>query len=41
VTRASGGHGAVREVIEMILRCQGLWRKLIESYQGEKLVEQT
>jgi 3-deoxy-D-manno-octulosonate 8-phosphate phosphatase (KDO 8-P phosphatase) len=27
VTLRSGGRGAVREVIECILRCQGLWRK--------------
>lgn len=26
VTRAAGGRGAVREVIERILRCQGRWR---------------
>ena len=25
VTRAAGGHGAVREVIEMILKAQGKW----------------
>jgi 3-deoxy-D-manno-octulosonate 8-phosphate phosphatase (KDO 8-P phosphatase) len=25
VTRREGGRGAVREVIELILRCQGLW----------------
>jgi 3-deoxy-D-manno-octulosonate 8-phosphate phosphatase (KDO 8-P phosphatase) len=40
VTSVAGGRGAVREVIEMILRCQGLWRKLIERYQGEALMEQ-
>jgi YrbI family 3-deoxy-D-manno-octulosonate 8-phosphate phosphatase len=39
VTRASGGRGAVRETLEMILRCQGLWAKLLERYQGEKLTE--
>ena len=27
VTLRGGGHGAVREVIERILRCQGLWPK--------------
>jgi 3-deoxy-D-manno-octulosonate 8-phosphate phosphatase (KDO 8-P phosphatase) len=25
VSRVRGGHGAVREVAELILRCQGLW----------------
>jgi 3-deoxy-D-manno-octulosonate 8-phosphate phosphatase (KDO 8-P phosphatase) len=39
VTRAAGGRGAVREALEMILRCQGLWSKLIERYQNEKLTE--
>jgi 3-deoxy-D-manno-octulosonate 8-phosphate phosphatase (KDO 8-P phosphatase) len=29
VTRAAGGRGAVREVIELILRCQGLWQTLV------------
>jgi 3-deoxy-D-manno-octulosonate 8-phosphate phosphatase (KDO 8-P phosphatase) len=27
VTRAPGGRGAVREVIELVLRCQGTWRQ--------------
>jgi len=29
VTRAAGGRGAVREVVELILRCQGLWQPLV------------
>jgi 3-deoxy-D-manno-octulosonate 8-phosphate phosphatase (KDO 8-P phosphatase) len=29
VTRNPGGQGAVREVIELILRCQGIWAKLV------------
>ncbi len=29
VTRASGGHGAVREVVELLLRAQGKWTSLI------------
>ncbi len=32
VTRAKGGRGAVREVVEMILKSQGLWNDLIEPY---------
>jgi 3-deoxy-D-manno-octulosonate 8-phosphate phosphatase (KDO 8-P phosphatase) len=28
ITRAPGGRGAVREVIELILRCQGRWEPL-------------
>jgi 3-deoxy-D-manno-octulosonate 8-phosphate phosphatase (KDO 8-P phosphatase) len=32
VTRAPGGGGAVREVIEMILKAQGTWARTIEKY---------
>lgn len=32
VTRARGGRGAVREVIEMILRSQGRWNDLVDHY---------
>jgi 3-deoxy-D-manno-octulosonate 8-phosphate phosphatase (KDO 8-P phosphatase) len=32
ITRLAGGRGAVREVIEMILRCQGRWREVIEPF---------
>jgi YrbI family 3-deoxy-D-manno-octulosonate 8-phosphate phosphatase len=35
VTRAAGGRGAVRETLEMILRCQGLWQKLLERIESE------
>ena len=29
VTRAKGGHGAAREVVELILKAQGLWDKAV------------
>jgi 3-deoxy-D-manno-octulosonate 8-phosphate phosphatase (KDO 8-P phosphatase) len=32
VTQANGGRGAVREVIELLLRAQGRWDGLVESY---------
>ena len=32
VTRHRGGYGAVREVIEMILRAQGMWDKALARY---------
>lgn len=32
VTRAAGGFGAVREVIEFILKSQGRWTDVTESY---------
>jgi 3-deoxy-D-manno-octulosonate 8-phosphate phosphatase (KDO 8-P phosphatase) len=33
VCKASGGEGAVREVVEIILKSQGLWDAVIERYQ--------
>jgi 3-deoxy-D-manno-octulosonate 8-phosphate phosphatase (KDO 8-P phosphatase) len=35
VTRASGGHGAVREVIEALFRARGEWPDLLERYFAE------
>jgi 3-deoxy-D-manno-octulosonate 8-phosphate phosphatase (KDO 8-P phosphatase) len=32
VTRAAGGRGAVREVVEMILRAQGKWQPFVMHY---------
>lgn len=32
VTRAKGGRGAVREVIEMILKSQGRWQDQVDEY---------
>ncbi len=32
VTRAEGGRGAVREVIEIILKAQGRWNDLVEEH---------
>lgn len=32
VTKSSGGHGAVREVIEQILKATGRWDELMERY---------
>lgn len=29
ITRAAGGRGAVRETIELILRCQGSWQDVV------------
>ena len=31
ITQAKGGHGAVREVAEMILKSQGKWEKILEK----------
>ena len=32
VTRAKGGRGAVREVVELILKAQGRWNDLLDDY---------
>jgi 3-deoxy-D-manno-octulosonate 8-phosphate phosphatase (KDO 8-P phosphatase) len=37
VTRAPGGRGAVREAVELILRCQGRWQKIVERLRNERL----
>jgi 3-deoxy-D-manno-octulosonate 8-phosphate phosphatase (KDO 8-P phosphatase) len=37
VTRVAGGRGAVRETIELILRCQGSWQDLVERFRTEEL----
>ncbi|HXG10514.1 MAG TPA: HAD hydrolase family protein [Gemmataceae bacterium] len=37
VTRAPGGRGAVRETIELILRCQGRWQAIVERLRSERL----
>lgn len=32
VTKQAGGHGAVREAIEVILKAQGRWNDLVQKY---------
>jgi 3-deoxy-D-manno-octulosonate 8-phosphate phosphatase (KDO 8-P phosphatase) len=36
VTAAAGGHGAVREVAELILRARGAWDDLVHEYLAER-----
>jgi 3-deoxy-D-manno-octulosonate 8-phosphate phosphatase (KDO 8-P phosphatase) len=31
ITRASAGHGAVREAIELILKSKGIWKEMIDK----------
>jgi 3-deoxy-D-manno-octulosonate 8-phosphate phosphatase (KDO 8-P phosphatase) len=38
VTRARGGHGAVREAIEALLKARGLWAELLERYFTEQAI---
>ena len=33
LTRRSGGHGAVREVIELVLNAKGLWEQILQRYE--------
>ncbi len=33
ITQAPGGHGAVREVVEHLLRAKNLWTEVVESYR--------
>jgi 3-deoxy-D-manno-octulosonate 8-phosphate phosphatase (KDO 8-P phosphatase) len=35
VTKTPGGQGAVREVIELILKAQGKWDELMKKYEAE------
>jgi 3-deoxy-D-manno-octulosonate 8-phosphate phosphatase (KDO 8-P phosphatase) len=35
VTSAAGGAGAVREVIELVLRAQGHWVEILRKYEAE------
>jgi len=34
VLRAAGGHGAVRELVEILLRARGQWRELTAGWTG-------
>jgi 3-deoxy-D-manno-octulosonate 8-phosphate phosphatase (KDO 8-P phosphatase) len=34
VTARAGGQGAVREVIEMLLKAQGHWDELLRKYEA-------
>jgi 3-deoxy-D-manno-octulosonate 8-phosphate phosphatase (KDO 8-P phosphatase) len=36
VTRAPGGHGAVREIVEAILRARGDWSQILDRYFTEQ-----
>ena len=35
VTAASGGRGAIREVVELLLRAQGRWTDILKKYEVE------
>lgn len=35
ITTRAAGHGAVREVIEMILKAKGMWESVVKEYSSE------
>lgn len=35
ITTRAAGHGAVREVIEMILQAKGIWESVVKEYSSE------
>ena len=35
VTQAGGGNGAVRELVELLLRAQGLWDAFVSEWTSE------
>jgi 3-deoxy-D-manno-octulosonate 8-phosphate phosphatase (KDO 8-P phosphatase) len=35
VTRCAGGDGAVREVVDLLLRAQGRWETVVHEWLGE------
>jgi 3-deoxy-D-manno-octulosonate 8-phosphate phosphatase (KDO 8-P phosphatase) len=37
VTRASGGHGAVREVAEALLKARGMWPDILQRFFSERV----
>ena len=39
VTVAPGGRGAIREVIELILKSQGRWDELVKQYLAADLTD--
>jgi 3-deoxy-D-manno-octulosonate 8-phosphate phosphatase (KDO 8-P phosphatase) len=39
VTEASGGSGAVREVVEFILDARGFWPEILEKYEAGRYAE--
>ncbi len=41
VTQAAGGHGAVREVVELLLRARGEWADVLERYFAQGQTEKT
>jgi len=41
ISRARGGDGAARELVELILRAQGAWTAMVDDYLGESAPKST
>jgi 3-deoxy-D-manno-octulosonate 8-phosphate phosphatase (KDO 8-P phosphatase) len=41
ISRARGGDGAARELVELILRAQGAWAAIVDDYLGEAAPKST
>src|SRR5438128_10531490 len=39
VTRAKGGRGAVRETVELILRCQNRWQAVVDIFRNKRIFD--
>jgi 3-deoxy-D-manno-octulosonate 8-phosphate phosphatase (KDO 8-P phosphatase) len=37
VTSTPGGHGAVREIVEALLKARGVWPEMLERYFTERM----
>jgi 3-deoxy-D-manno-octulosonate 8-phosphate phosphatase (KDO 8-P phosphatase) len=37
VTTARGGYGAVREIVEALLKARGVWPEMLERYFTERM----
>jgi 3-deoxy-D-manno-octulosonate 8-phosphate phosphatase (KDO 8-P phosphatase) len=35
ITPHAGGNGALRDAVEFILKAQGKWKRVVETYIGE------
>ncbi len=40
VTENPGGHGAIREVVELLLKAQGTWKEILEKYEVEQVADE-
>lgn len=39
VTKTRGGHGAVRELVELIFKSRGEWKRIVESFSKDGVIK--